>query len=74
MDKELTIEQAHEQIEETLRRLESEALPMEEAMSLYAKAGELLCFCMDTLNNYKGAVSVINEKLAAYEINGENDE
>ncbi len=63
MDKNMTIEQAQEKLEEAIKRLENEALPMKEAMELYAEAGELLAFCMNTLNEYKGTVTVINDRL-----------
>ena len=64
MDKNMTLEQANSLLEETIKKLENEALPMEESVALYGEACELLAFCMNSLNSYKGKIEDANERLA----------
>lgn len=73
MDKELTLEQANDMLEEAIKKLENEALPMEESVALYTHACELLSFCMETINGYKGTIASANEKLAQYNTEETNE-
>ncbi len=64
MDKKMTLEQANNLLEETIKQLENTALPIDESVTLYTKACELLAFCMNELNVCKGKIDEANEKLA----------
>lgn len=64
MDKEMSLEQANDLLEQTIKQLENRALPMDESIELYAKACELLAFCMKKLDVYKGRIEQIDQKLA----------
>ncbi len=60
----MTLEQANNLLEETIKQLENTALPIDESVTLYTKACELLAFCMNELNVCKGKIDEANEKLA----------
>lgn len=64
MDKEMSLEQANDLLEQTIKQLENRALPMDESIELYAKACELLSYCMNMLDAYKGRIEQIDQKLA----------
>ena len=64
MDKKMTLEQANNLLEETIKQLENTALPIDESVTLYTKACELLAFCMNELNVCKGKIDKKKEKLA----------
>lgn len=49
--KKLTFEQAGAQLEEILRQLSEEETTLEESLTLYAKAAELMAFCNKTLQD-----------------------
>ena len=73
MEKEMTIEQAQSQLEEVIKKFETETLPLQESVELYAKGCELLALCMDKLDSYKGKIEEIDKALAsqrAEEFNG----
>ena len=65
MDKNMSLEQANDLLEETIKQLENRALPLEESIALYAKASELLAYCMKKLEAYKGRIEEIDQKLAS---------
>ena len=71
MDKQMTIEQANALLEQTIQQLENEALPLGESVSLYTKACELMAFCMEQLEGYKGKIEDANQKLAQLTLGGE---
>ncbi len=64
MEKPKSIEQANVQLEETIRQLENEALPLEDSVKLYSEACELMAYCMEQLNGYKGRIEDATKKLA----------
>lgn len=64
MDKNMTLEQANNLLEETIKKLENNALPINESVALYTEACELLAFCMNELNACKSKIDEANEKLA----------
>lgn len=66
MDKNLTIEQANEQLDSIISQLENEALPLSESVALYSKACELMAYCMERLNGCKGKIEDANKRLAGY--------
>lgn len=66
MEPNMTLEQAYDMLEEAVKRLENEALPMEESVALYARAGELMAFCMEQLNGYNRKIEETDRRLAQY--------
>jgi len=66
MESNMTLEQAYDMLEEAVKRLENEALPMEESVALYARAGELMSFCMEQLNGYNRKIEETDRRLAQY--------
>ena len=64
MDKNMTLEQANNLLEETIKKLENSALPISESVALYTEACELLAFCMNELSVCKGKIDEANELLA----------
>ena len=67
----LTIEQASAQLEVLIKRLENQALPMQESVELYAQACKLLAFCMSELQKYREKTDSAFEQLSPY-LNGED--
>ena len=53
-NKNLTFEQANELLENTVSKMESGELTLEQTMEEYAKACELLAYCMKELEHCKG--------------------
>lgn len=53
-NKNLTFEQANELLEKTVSNMESGELTLEQTMEEYAKACELLAYCMKQLEQCKG--------------------
>ncbi len=72
MDKNLTFEQANTQLEETVKQLENDNMSLSQSVELYAKACELLGFCMNQIETSKGKIEDINERLERIR-NGEAD-
>ena len=66
MDETMTIEQANILLEETVGRLENENLPVGESVALYTKACDLIAYCMEQLNDYKGRIEDANQRIAAF--------
>lgn len=64
MKENLTFEQANLQLEETIQRMENETLSLKESVELYSQASELLVFCMKQLEESKGKIEDINERLS----------
>ena len=55
-NKNLTFEQANELLEKTVSKMESGELTLEQTMEEYAKACELLAYCMKQLEQCKGKI------------------
>lgn len=66
MEPNMTLEQAYDLLEEAVNQLENEALPMEESVALYVRAGELMSFCMEQLNDYNRKIEATDRKLSQY--------
>lgn len=64
MDKPMSIEQANAMLEETIRQLENEAMPLEDSVALYTKACELMAYCIEQLNSFKGKIEDATKKLS----------
>lgn len=63
MNKKMTFEQANTKLEEIVRNMENNALTLQESVENYAKACELLAYCMKELETSKGQIEDINERL-----------
>ena len=63
-NKNLTFEQANELLEKTVSKMESGEFTLEQTMEEYAKACELLAYCMKQLEQCKGKIIDINERIS----------
>ncbi len=59
--KEITLEEAFVQLEETLQALEAEDITLEEAFSKYKQGMELLKHCNDLIDKVEKKVLVLSE-------------
>lgn len=60
----MTFEQANELLEKSVSRMENDNLTLNESMEEYAKACELLVFCMKELETCKGKIQDINDRIS----------
>jgi exodeoxyribonuclease VII small subunit len=58
---ELSFEQANQQLEQAIARLESGELSLEESVSLYEKGRELAAYCQKLLNNAELRIKKIDD-------------
>ena len=63
MSKELTYEQANKQLEEIVSKMEKGDVPLDECMKFYEQAYKLLTYCTEKLNEAKGQIVDINERI-----------
>ena len=63
MDEKMTFEQANNMLAETVKKMEDQSLTLQESVELYAQACELLAFCVNELESYKGQISEIHERI-----------
>lgn len=63
MSSKMTFEQANKKLEETVAKMENGNLTLQESVEEYAKACELLAYCMKELETYKGEIVDINERI-----------
>ena len=63
MENELTFESAEKQLQEIAHKLEDENLPFSEAQKLYEKGSELVKFCLSSLDEVKGKITIIKKEL-----------
>lgn len=63
MENELTFETAEKQLQEIALKLEDENLPFSEAQKLYEKGSELVKFCLSSLDETKGKITIIKKEL-----------
>lgn len=66
MDEKMTLEQANALLDQAIHQLENDALPMSESVQIYARACELMAYCMQELDAYRGKINDANEKLVQY--------
>lgn len=71
MDKDLTMENATEQLESAIQKLETQAMPFRESVELYVEACELLKFCYTELIECKGKITGLNEMLDRLAVSAE---
>lgn len=70
MSKELTYEQANKQLEEIVSKMEKGDVPLDECMKLYEQAYKLLTYCTQKLNEAKGQIVDINERIEKMKTKG----
>lgn len=58
--KELTLEEAFEELEKSIHQLEQEDLSLEDAFSLYKKGMDTLKYCNDTIDQVEKKILSIN--------------
>lgn len=63
MENELTFESAEKQLQEIALKLEDVNLPFSEAQKLYEKGSELVKFCLSSLDEVKGKITIIKKEL-----------
>lgn len=63
MSKKMTFEEANAKLEQTVSKMESNNLTLQESMEQYALACELLAYCMKELESCKGQIEDINERI-----------
>lgn len=63
MSKELTFEKANKQLEEIVTKMEKGDVPLDECMKLYEEAYKLLTYCTQKLEDCKGQIVDINERI-----------
>lgn len=73
MEEKMTLEQANALLEQTIHQLEDDALPMSESVTLYARACELMAYCMKELDSCRNKINDANEKLARYMTEAANE-
>lgn len=59
----MTFEQANAKLEETVNKMENGNLTLNESMEQYSIACELLAYCMKELDDCKGKIIDINERI-----------
>lgn len=59
----LTFEQAEKRLQEIALKLEDEKLPFSEAQKLYEEGSELVKFCLSSLDETKGKLTIIKKEL-----------
>lgn len=63
MENKLTFESAEKQLQEIALKLEDENLPFSEAQKLYENGSELVKFCLSSLDEVKGKITIIKKEL-----------
>lgn len=72
MNKKMTFEEANAKLEEIVKNMENNSLSLQESVEQYARACELLAFCMKELESCKGQIEDINERIQRIK-NGEGN-
>lgn len=63
MNKKMTFEDANAKLEEIVKNMETKGLTLQESVEQYAKACELLAYCMKELEICKGQIEDINDRI-----------
>ncbi len=63
MSKELTFEKANKELEEIVAKMEKGDISLDESMKLYEQAYKLLTYCTQKLDECKGQIVDINERI-----------
>lgn len=74
MKKELTFEQANKKLEDIVLKMEKGDIPLDECMKLYEEACLLVNYCKNKLEESKGQIIDINERVEKAKKNNESIE
>lgn len=72
MNKELSFEKANKQLEEIVAKMEKPDVPLEEMMVLYEEAYKLLIYCTKKLEDSRGQIIDINERIENLKTKGDS--
>lgn len=72
MSKELTFEKANEKLEEIVAKMEKGDVPLDECMKLYEEAYKLITYCTNKLEECKGQIIDINERIENMKTKGDS--
>lgn len=61
MDRELSFEEAIEELEEITNKMEKGEIPLEKSIELYEKAKKLIKFCEDKLSNVEKRIKELKK-------------
>lgn len=74
IEKNMSFEDANALLEKTVANMESGKLTLEQSMEEYAKACELVAYCMNQLEKCKGKIIDINERISNLSSGGSNEQ
>lgn len=63
MEEKMTFEQANAKLEQTVKTMENKNLTLQESLEYYAKACELIAYCKKELENFKGKIEDVHERI-----------
>ncbi len=66
MEKELSFENAEQELQKIVGMLENENIPFSKAQELYEKGNELIKYCLTSLDEVKGKITIIKKDLDKY--------
>ena len=66
MNKKMSFEEANTLLEQSVMKMDEKGLTLQESVQEYAKACDLLSFCMQELDLYKGQIEDINERIQKF--------
>lgn len=72
MNKELSFEQANKQLEEIVSKMEKPDVPLDDMMKLYEEAYKLLVYCTKKLEDSRGQILDINERIENLKTKGDS--
>lgn len=72
MKEELTFEQANKKLNEIISEMEKNDIALDESIKLYEEAYKLLIYCTNKLEESKGRIYEINERIENMKNNGES--
>ncbi len=72
MKEELTFEQANKKLNEIISKMEKNDIALDESIKLYEEAYKLLIYCTKKLEESKGRIYEINERIENMKNNGES--
>ncbi len=64
MDKKMTYEEASKKLDEIVRKMEDKDTTLDESMQLYEQAYKLITYCQQKLEESRGKISDVNERIA----------
>ena len=64
IDNKMTFEEASEKLNAVVRKMEDPKCTLDDSIKYYEQAYELIIYCQKKLDEAKGAITDINEKIA----------